>query len=494
MKDELLENLFMRIEDLYKVEDRTINNELIATYYETLAHRGNNYEEKAKLLRQCGRRMWFTEFTNSKINDKKKAFLCKDHFCINCQSHKAKTRLIRYAPQLNKAQTTHDLYLLTLTDPNVAAGEYSHRVDRQIKAYAQLHRYLMGYDKIKGYCFKHLDYQGSICSHETTYNTARLDYNPHQHAMLALCPNLYLRKDIVNDYAYDYQTVYKDGERVRERITKPFSQLEIDIQKIWYLLINGEKVTGKAIDELELGYSARLDRADEKSYLEVFKYAIKTYDEDQQHIAFDQFKTLLYGLHGRKMLRGFGIFRNIKDTQDVDQEIKLNAYDTVISALHLVEKPKYGVYKSLSKVRDEMLNSDTLFINRRAVHSMSWADMQGLGDLAFAIIRDHNWNQSNPKFEIDPDKFFDQVRRKRELWAGEQVQAKEKELQRAKVHTERSKARTRYAKEKLAKLSIDRKSPLYTQSFLAAKIEFNNQNPIRQPKPILNEYGDTVPF
>lgn len=490
-RNELYSNLMFQLDEVYKLEDGTINNELIAEYYETI-----NQPEKAKNVRRCGRSLFFNEYNLQRVNDLQNVFLCKDPFCINCQKYKARMRLLKYLPTIEKIKETHDLYMLTVAPRNCSAEEYNNVVDIMNSSFSTFVRYLTGNAKIKNIDFSYLDYVGCVRAFETTFNLSKryegLEYHPHFHIMLALSKDLFLKRDTINDYSYKYKTVYEDGKRRRRKITRSFSQLEIDIQKIWYLLMNGQKVTAKAIQELPLGYSCTLDKADDKAALEVFKYAIKSFDENQQHIDLSQFMTLHDALKGRRAIEGYGIFRDmIKKSaeEEINQDIIMHVYDSVIAALNLTEKPRYGVFKSLNDVKGEMLYGDTIFINRRAIFSATEKTRNEMLNLVNTLLYQHNQRRGSYKVTIED--FFDRIMRKQDErkrhfdFLQQQNQAKQKQ------YTERSKARTRYVKQQLKKLNIDRTSSLYASSVLHLKVEYNNKHP-HAPRPDIT--GANLPF
>ena len=488
----LTENLLMRLEEVYKLEERTVNNDLIASYYETYANRGNNFEEKAKRLRKCGRSFFFNEYNRMLVADLKKIYLCKDSFCINCQRFKSVTRVVRYTPILEQATKEHDLYMLTLTATNCSDLTYDSTVDRMLKAYYTLHRYLTGNAKIRGYDFSHLGYAGSVRGFETTFNTKRRDdgqeYHPHIHSILALSKNVYLNKNTLNDYSESYKDVFKEGKKTREKVTRAFSQLEIDIQKIWYLLINNQKVTAKAINNLDVGYSCTLDRADEKAYVEVFKYAVKSFDDNNMHLETIQWRTLQQALLGRQTIQGYGIFRSIQDAENIDQETALQTFDAIITALNFLEKPKYDVHKHLWQVKEEMLEGKKTFINRKAVLSLSQDDHHEIQSKIVSMIDQRN---KGTKHKINVDEFFDKVRGKienRKLEKAFEILEKKK-LQ--KEYLARHNARKKWVNIMLKEYNIDRASPLYASTVLSLKIEFNNLHPRQQQ---VDRTGSNLPF
>ena len=92
------------------------------------------------------------------------------------------------------------------------------------------------------------------------------DYHPHLHCLLILKKDLGLHKYIIHP-SYSYNHGIFSGRK--------FSDFEILIQKIWWLLVNGNKVQLDKIDVVPEGYSCTLDLTEDKEWHEVFKYVTK---------------------------------------------------------------------------------------------------------------------------------------------------------------------------------------------------------------------------
>jgi len=395
---------------------------------------------------------------------------------------------------LEKVSDTHDLYLLTLTCQNCSAEEYNDTVDRMLKAYNTLHRYLAGHQTIKGYDLSHLGYIGSVRAFETTFNVKKREigqeYHPHVHAIIAISKDVLFQKNTLNRYSEQFKTVYKDGKKERVPTYRKFSQFETEIQRIWWLLMNGQRVTLDKIKDLneEQMYSCTLDLADKKSYLEVFKYAIKSFDEEQNHIEFEQFKTLYYALKSRKTIQGYGVFRTRKDRGEIDEDMTNGIHDTIISALCLLDKP-IMVHIQDFQVREYMLNSTKFIINRRAIHSWS-QDTRDEIDNVIRNVLETFYNQRRKVdtgfkvryryFEDFEKSFVDRSIQRARVFEHMQEARIETQKEKQLAYSERAKARDKYVNERLKEMNIDRKSFLFASTRLKLKVEFNNKFPLEK--------------
>ncbi|WP_052870992.1 protein rep, partial [Clostridium botulinum] len=252
--------------------------------------------------------------------------LCHDKFCSNCKKVKQSARMEKYIQELE--QYKDNLYHLVLTLPNVQNSELKVTIDKMAKCFKKLVNYFTGHNKIKGIDFSSFEYQGAIRSLEITYKNN--SYHPHYHVGIVLKDSILGKKNIENTYSYNFRNGIPELKRL-------FSKEEILIQKIWYLLINGTKVTKKNIDELEEGYSCTMDKFPPDDFAELFKYMTKDKDEDGHILTYDNFKTLYEGLYRIKQIQGYGVLYKINDKVDLEKYEK--QYQEYIEELQKKESP-----------------------------------------------------------------------------------------------------------------------------------------------------------
>lgn len=331
-------------------------NQTIIDYYEkfsndsSVAFSSSLLERKKERLNTCNKLWQLDKYEIQKIKDFRKTNLCHDKFCANCKKVKQAARMARYIPELE--QYKDNLYHLTLTVPNCSGQDLLSTYKLMAKSFRRLVRYFSGDLKIKGINFSKFNYKGAVRSFEVTFRGD--SYHPHFHIGLVFENYNYdLDKcKFINTFSYDNRYGIKNLKRL-------FSSEEILIQKLWYLLINGIKVTKKSIDLLEEGYSCTLDKFKNSDYAELFKYISKGSDEKGNILTYDNFVNLYYGLYRVKQIQGYGCLYRINDDINIDElNIKFEEY---IQEVRKKENPVL-IYQ---KPQDLILDSEYKIISRK---------------------------------------------------------------------------------------------------------------------------------
>lgn len=130
-------------------------------------------------------------------------------------------------------------------------------------------------------------------------------------------------------------------------------------------MFEGVKVTKKNIDQLDIGYSCRIDKFQENDYLELFKYMTKATTEYDKVISYSQFKTLYFALDGRRQIQGYGCFYALKDDDEISIEEVDNYYNDLLTRLQEKEKP---IEVSEAPI-DLMIDDEYVLISRKKVYS-----------------------------------------------------------------------------------------------------------------------------
>lgn len=315
--------------------------------YARTLHRLINHEKyqlectKAIRISDCGKSWFFSVWHDQRVKGLDKINHCGDKFCLTCQKLKQAQRLLRFYPAIRKIAEDYDLYHMVLTQPNCCADNLQDTMQTMFDKFYHLNRYLNENAKIKGVDFKQYGYGGSLRSFECTYKLANRksgkEYHPHLHVIVALRKGL----EMMGEHLNDYSTSSKKSH------VRYFTDFEILIQKIWRLLITGEKVTLKNIDSLNIGYSCTVDKinfADEKetksNLYEVFKYATKVYAEDKGFMDLEQFNTLRNALHGRRIIQGYGVLHGLNESEELNETIEV-LYEMFTEFLNKTELPRY---------------------------------------------------------------------------------------------------------------------------------------------------------
>lgn len=275
------------------------------------------------------------------VKDVKRVNLCRDKFCFNCQSMLAIKRQGKFAPILDQFRKDYMIAHMIVTVPNCEGEELLPLLDRMYKKFPYLMRYFKGLKKVRGIDFLKYGYGGAVRGLEVTQNQVTGEFHPHFHCMVLLRKDIDLTGKYVNSYSFD------KGDLVHK-----FSDIEILLQKIWYLLMNDKRVTVKSIEELKEGYDITL-KDSEGYYHECFKYACKgAFDPNKGSFIYKEqtFRILYEALYNRRMIQGYGKLHNFTD---LDGEILENEvqeqYVLQLSELRSIETPDLCI-ESLDEV------------------------------------------------------------------------------------------------------------------------------------------------
>lgn len=358
-----LEHLRVPKDLLQKVDTYRDHNNVIVSYYERLMQESppvlqNTLSNVTENLRECNR-LWFIDFyQKQKVKDFQKTNTCKDKFCSNCKKVKQASRMARFENEIFKQLDNYDYASqMVLTVPNVPGVELEETIKNMTKAYAKLNRMFRN-EKVHTpkwvmELLGELDYHGAIRTLEVTYKND--EYHPHFHVLL-IHNNWMGEKKHVNQYSFD---------KYKKRELRKFTDFEIVIQKLWRMLIEGQRMGKKNYDALEVGYSCMVDPCQEGDYLELFKYMVKTSTEDSKFMQYHQFKTLYFALKHVRQIQGYGIFHNFNDDTEELMNLADQIYDIVKNKLNEEEVPVsvWQTVKELLKDDDD----EYLLISRKQI-------------------------------------------------------------------------------------------------------------------------------
>nr|WP_242475782.1 protein rep [Bacillus cereus group sp. N6] len=355
------------------MKDITVKKELFDSVIKNIEynrimiyHYGKLHEEtkeekmfhKKDRMQDCNSLWILDKYEQAKVMDFKKTNLCKDKFCSNCKKLKQASRMGKFVPLLQPY--AENMYQLTLTVPNVKGEQLEETINRLFKSFATLIEYLKCKKLIKDIDFKRWKYQGAIRSLEVTYKKVKkgrgftYEYHPHLHALIVFEGEIGERI-YENEYSKDY---------LGKRAVRKFSKEEILIQKIWRLLNEGKKVTLKAIESLDRGYSCQLDKFKPEDFIELFKYMTKTTSENDEMMDYKQFKTLYYSLLNKRQIQGYGVFFNIKDDDEISLEEVNKLYDERLEEMREKENP----VETAESPQDLRKNKEYIVISRNQLY------------------------------------------------------------------------------------------------------------------------------
>lgn len=353
-----------------------VTNEVIASYYETFAAIAeaegdydtfNLFTNKASNLRTCHKIMFFNHYQNNAVKDYRKTFYCHDRYCPNCQKLIANTREQKFRKILAELESQYDFYHMVLTLKNVrgkipywkpanrSLSELAPYLRTMSESFKHLTRFFTGNAKISGMDFSRLGYAGAVRTLEVTYKDCQ-EYHPHFHSLVAMRKGLRFGGKTINKFSYNKFT---------GKVT-PFSDFEIQLQKIWFLILNGQRVTADAIKSLPLGYSCQFKRVLPKESHDVFKYIVKP---DKNAVMTEEvFQDLYFSLKGMRSIQTYGCFHGYKlESDDIDNSFD-PLYDSIIQMLNNSERP-VECGESPKSVRDNIAAKKFVYISRKSIRS-----------------------------------------------------------------------------------------------------------------------------
>lgn len=334
-------------------------NDMYSEYYAWLFEETNllQYQRLSERVFNCHKYWYGDHYRMQRIFDVQRVQLCHDKFCVNCQHLKQASRLMRFTPVFEELQNSYDLYHLTLTVPNVPGNKLKDTINGMFGAFKKLMRYFSGDAKIKDVDFEQYGFGGAVRCLEIVPNPN--DYHPHIHSVLLLKKDLPLIKEHINCYSFDYG-----------KLTRKFSDLEILIQKILYLSMQGKKIDIKNLSAVPQGYSCIMNDVDVEhhGWHEVFKYVTKLTKDGMPFLSYEQFKTLHHALHRCKVMQGYGLLYRVSEN-DVCDETVTEAYAEILARLRAFEKPEKNVSYELDKLMRDLKNKNITFISKRQVQA-----------------------------------------------------------------------------------------------------------------------------
>lgn len=345
------------------VNNRNCNRNVLSKYvtlYEEIGE--DKIYRKIKSIEECNATWLLDKYEESKVKDFKKTNLCKDKFCNNCKKVKQASRMGKFVPLIQPY--AKNLYQLTLTVPNVKGELLDETIQKMFKSFGKLIEYIKCKKgmAIKGIDFESWGYQGAIRSLEITYKKVKkgrgfsYEYHPHIHALIVLEGEIG-EKIYENTYSKDY---------LGKKALRKFSKEEILIQGIWRLLNESKRVTLKAIEELDRGYSCQLDKFRESDFIELFKYMTKSTSEDDVEMDYNQFKTLYYALMNKRQIQGYGCFFGLKDADDITMDEVDEYYNSLLDELKQKESPIEIKESPQDLVKDDVYT----LISRKSIYKL----------------------------------------------------------------------------------------------------------------------------
>lgn len=360
---------------LSKIERRIRKNDTIAEYYDDLYDEEGyeTYRNISDRMRKCCQYWDIDYYRFQGVKDLVRTNCCKNMFCDNCQNALAQRRQQKYSPVLELLSLDYDLYHVVFTVPNVVGDELLPTVDKMFKKFGYFIRYFQGLKHIRTYSFEGYGFKGAVRALEVTRNKTTREFHPHFHCIFVMKKNsrLTLHRHYVNSFSFDNSDIERGRYgSVGSSEYRRFTEFEILLQKIWYLLFNDIKVTRDSISNLKEGYSVIVNEVQEGKYHEVFKYAMKGIFKDDSALGgFYDFKALYFALYHRRIIQGYGCLRAFafdEDGLELESDLK---YEDIIAKLRELENP-VRMYEFLSQIKREASSNNVTYISRSSVSAL----------------------------------------------------------------------------------------------------------------------------
>lgn len=396
--DSVPESIEITSDAMDALEHNTVFNDTYAEYYNQLAEEtgDDKWKRKSERLINCHKNWFGDHYSMQGVFDVKHVFNCHDKWCVNCQHLKQAAKLKRFTEILNEVTKDYDLYLMTMTVPNVPHKMLEDSLKRLNNAFTSIVRYFSGNSKVCGIDFSVYGFYACYRNLEVVINPKT--FHPHYHCILVLKKGLDEQRLFTNDYSYDNGV-----------LKRKFSPLEILIQKVLALKYNGIRldrtvisyvINKQSVDSDKLkswcdknkvslkllnsfrreGYSCTIDKIEGNEWHEAFKYATKITKDGAPTVLYYQFKILTEVLDKLHISQGYGAFHSLpKDDWEIDEET-LAAYEFVISCLQEVEDPvgyTYALSELVQKLREKTLKC----ISRRNIYKYLAEFLQEHSDL-----------------------------------------------------------------------------------------------------------------
>lgn len=350
---------------------KTEYNKIFADYYyqRYLDTNLQRYADLSQRIENCHKSWFGDHYKKSEVFNVKHIFHCHNRWCWLCSHLEQAQRLYKYTLKFERLLKDYDLYHIVFTVKNVKGDVLEDTLTKMKDGVYKIIRYFQGRGTIKGIDFEQYGFVGAIRSFEIViYPT---EYHPHIHCLFLLKKGLELDypKTVINKFSFDHGI-----------LKRKFSEFEVLLQKMFYVIMNGQKVTLSNIQTVKDGYSCIVDHIDDDNnrWHEVFKYATKMSKAGASACTYEQFVLLDNILRRFKMTQGYGIFYNEdKDDDEYDPTVEI-LFEKILIMLNNIEKPDFDVNFQLEKLVDELHKNNLTVISKKMSYKYMETVFNGL--------------------------------------------------------------------------------------------------------------------
>ena len=351
-------------ESLKKIERSKEYNKKYAAWLwgmsQEFPHRASTFINQQERLLDCMNLFLWDVYHKNKVMDLKRVNRCMNNrFCPNCRKLDLAKTLHNFSEPFKKYLLEgYYPYMITLTVPNVKGSDLEPTLKHMSKAFRKLYTILSKDIKpvnkwvITDTTFRRrlMQFDGALRVLEITVrhneDGSTKDFHPHYHVIL---------------FSKEYNPVLFDKYIPGPYSTKRqrydmFSDLDINIMKLWKMCYDNIRFTNKNYDNLSSEwynlYMCNICELTPEGIYEVLKYTFK--DTDIQ--TYYDFKTIKLALENKRLRQGYGILYNIKfecddskgDLQDINEycTIAENPEDLLTKEISVL----YTIYKDYIKI------------------------------------------------------------------------------------------------------------------------------------------------
>lgn len=378
-------SLLLKEDFLKKICNNIETNRVYEKHMERFAFECSGKKRMSVLMRldrlkACNKVWNFDYYRKLGFKDFKETYLCKDKFCANCKKVLQAKRLEKFLPVMSAYDK--DLWFITFTVPNCTGTKLKETIKQMQKSFSLLIKFLNGNNK-RSIDFDKWGYKGCLRSLEVTYKrnaNGKVMYHPHFHCAFVLQDFSVSKAYIKNKFSYS---------RLLD-ITRLFTNQEVLLQKVWYLLYNNIPVkegnlkyftrkiyVNKKLYKSKLvkneGYSVTIDKFKPGQYQEMFKYMLKDKQTGGNEMPYEVFKIFFEELNRVRQIETYGVFKNFIDYDLNDYDIEKDVLKVAEEFYLYLRKKEVPVFLTetpqvvLENVRD--FNNNVIYISRKKLHS-----------------------------------------------------------------------------------------------------------------------------
>lgn len=178
-------------------------------------------------------------------NEDGKAKRCQDRFCSYCRSREI-MKVLNNEKIKNMSDSNRYSYALTLTIPSVKEMDLKNSIKNMNKSFNRFIRALKSECKSQSHGFKDriITVNTGIRILEVNYNKNNKTYHPHFHCII-----------YSNEYFPDkLEKKFIGGYRKKEDKYHMYSDLDIQMMKLWYMSYNQMRISVKEYKKLSNNY------------------------------------------------------------------------------------------------------------------------------------------------------------------------------------------------------------------------------------------------